>query len=736
MARHPPLSHKVTTGETVCPYCGVGCRLWGEVAYNQVLRVKGVADAPANLGGICAKGVTVGETVATPDRLVQPMLRPARGRDLRPVSWDALTAELAQRLRGILADHGPDALAFYGSGQLDTQTVYCVSKLFKGCLGTNNTDSNSRLCMATAVAAYRTSLGADGPPTCYDDIDHADVILIIGSNMAEAHPVTFDRIRAARKANPALKLVVADPRRTLTAELADLHLAVTPGRDMTLLNAVGRLLLEAGTTDPAFIADHTNGFAEYRALLERIDLNEAAAACGIPQAQLLQLASWLGRGRRMLSFYCMGLGQSIVGMWKINSLINLHLLTGTIGRTGCGPFSLTGQPNAMGGREAGLLAHQLPGYRFVEDPRHRREVEAYWRLPGGSISPRPGLTAVEMFRALERGRLKAIWIAGTNPLVSLPDLHQVRRALQKAELVIVQDCFHPTETTQAADFLLPAAGWAEREWTSTNSERMVSWSEKLVEPPGRALPDWQIVCRVARGLGFEGFDFPSAAAVWDDWIGLTAGRPCDMTGMPSGRLTAQRHLQWPCPEPDHPGTKRLYGDRCFPTGDGRANFLPRLDREPKETVDHEFPLVLTTGRLYSHWHSLTRTGKVPKLVKREPGPFVQIHPTLADRLGLTAGELCQVSSRRGTVQLKVQISDRVPAGLVFVPMHWGDLFAADNAANYLTLSATGRIAKQPELKYCAVAVERIAAAAERSPFVPVEALTPDPPRAALAPLHQ
>ena len=698
--------HRATSGETVCPYCGVGCRLWAEMAYGRVLRVKGVADAPANRGAICAKGATLDQTVVTADRAAQPMVRKGHHRELRPVSWEAALDEIAGRFAEIISRHGPDAIAFYGSGQLDSQAVYSIVKLFKGYLGTNNTDSNSRLCMATAVAAYRTSFGSDGPPCSYDDIEQAEVILIAGSNMAEAHPVTFDRIKAARKARPKLKIVVIDPRRTITADAADHHVAVKAGGDIALFNALGKLLVEAGAADERFINRSASGFAAYRQQLEAADLDELAERSGVSTADLLKLAQQFA-GKRWLSFYCMGLGQSTVGMWKLNSLINLHLLTGTVGQPGCGPFSLTGQPNAMGGREIGLLAHQLPGYRFVETAEHREEVERYWGRPAGSIASRPGLTAIEMFRSLERKRLKAIWIAATNPLVSLPDLHQVRRALAAAELVIVQDAFHPTETSQVADVVLPAASWAEREWISTNSERMVSYSQKLVEPPGAALADWQIVCKVAQRLGFTGFDFRSAAELWDEWIGLTAGRPCDMSGMPHQRLVQERHLQWPCSDAAHSGTRRLYTNGRFAHGDGRAQFHYRPATSPKESADHEFPLVLTTGRVYAHWHTLTRTAKVKQLIRRDPEPFVEIHPQLAAELSVAEGQWVQLSTRRGTVRLKARLTDRVPHGVVFVPMHWGDLHLQDSAVNYLTLAAIGRIAKQPEFKHCAVSLEKV-----------------------------
>jgi ferredoxin-nitrate reductase len=694
-------------GESVCPYCGVGCRLQVEGQAGRPLRVRGVESAAANLGGICAKGALLAETVHAPDRLTQPHLRPTRQDMLRPADWKTALRYTREVLLYVRNTFGPDAIAFYGSGQLDTETSYLACKLFKGTLGTNNTDSNSRLCMAAAVAGYRTSLGSDGPPTCYDDIDAADVLFVIGSNMAEAHPVTFDRIRATRERRRDVKLIVADPRRTLTAREADVHLAVAPGGDIALLNALGRLLLEQGFLDAAFVAAHTTGFDAYREFLMAQDMEELCGLAGIARPVLAEVADTLGRARGLLSFYCMGLNQSTVGMWKNNSLINLHLLTGQIGKPGAGPFSLTGQPNAMGGREAGLLSHQLPGYRFTDNADHRRQVAEFWGRPPQILSSTPGLTAVEMFRALEKGTLKAIWIAGTNPMVSLPDLHQVRRALEKAQLVVVQDSYHPTETTQLAHVLLPAAQWGEKEWTSTNSERMVSFSPKLYEPPGNALPDWEILARFGQTLGASGFDFQSASEVWDESRQLTTGRPCDLAGMTSARLRRETSLQWPCPTEDHPGSKRRYLDHQFATPDGRAVFLARDHREPRESPDHEFPFILTTGRLYSHWHTLTRTAKCEKLVRREPEPFVEMHPDDAQRLEMADGDLVQLSSRRGTIQLKARLSDGVFPGMVFVPFHWGDLFAPQNAANYLTISAIGRVAKQPELKFCAVMLEKV-----------------------------
>jgi ferredoxin-nitrate reductase len=695
-------------GESICPYCGVGCRLRFEGEAGAGLRVRGVEDAPGNKGGICAKGALLGQTIATEDRLTGPMLRECRPGRLKPTTWETSLDYVAQRFRAIIQSNGPDAVAFYGSGQLDSEAAYLACKLFKGSLHTNNTDSNSRLCMASSVAGYRTSLGSDGPPGCYDDIELADVIFILGSNMAEAHPVLFDRIRTAKQSNPDLTIMVADPRQTATVRGADLHLPVRPGGDIALLNALARLLLDAEKQDIPFIESHTTGFQEYAAFLRGQNLGALCRAAGLPRDLVEKAARLIGQSRAFLSFYCMGLNQSTVGTWKNNSIINLHLLTGQIGKAGAGPFSLTGQPNAMGGREVGLLAHQLPGYRMVEDASDRREVEAYWQQPAGSIQPRMGLTAVEMFRALECGKLKAIWIAGTNPLVSLPDLHQARRALARAELVVVQDAYHPTETTQQADVLLPVAQWGEKEWTSTSSERLVSWSPKLFEPPGEALPDWEILCRFARAFRLPGFDFAGAADVWDEFRGLTVGRPCEMNGISARRLRAERHVYWPCAHETQPGAKRRYLDGVFATPDGRARFLPREHRPPREVADDEFAFVLTTGRLYAHWHTLTRTAKCDKLMRRDPKPFVEIHPLDAENLGIGESELVQISSRRGTVRVAARISDVVPPGTVFLPFHWGDLYAPANASNYVTIGALDTISKQPELKHCAVALEKVA----------------------------
>lgn len=695
-------------GESVCPYCGVGCKLRVEGEGNSITRIRGVESAPANLGRLCAKGAQLGPTVNAIDRASYPLMRRSRREILTRTTWDQSLDFVASKFQKIIQQHGPDAVAFYGSGQLDSETAYLICKLFKGFIGTNNTDSNSRLCMAAAVAGYRSSLGSDGPPTCYDDIDHADAVLIIGSNMSEAHPVTFDRLRTHKKDWPDQQIIVVDPRRTDTCSIADLHVPLAPGSDIAFLNAVGRLIIQNGRADEHFIGFHTKGFIDYVAFLMSRPLDDMIERTGVPRELVERAARIIGKSKAFLSFYCMGMNQSTVGMWKSNSLINLHLLTGQIGKVGAGPFSLTGQPNAMGGRECGLLCHQLPGYRVVEDAKHRMEIEHFWGQPLGTIAPKNGLSAVEMFQALDDGRLKAIWIAATNPMVSMPDLHMVRRGLEKAELVVVSDAYHPTETGRLADVVLPVASWGEKDSTTTNSERMVSRSPKMLDGPGEALPDWRIVSDFAAKLGFgDSFTYGSGSEVWDEFVRLTKGRPCDMAGITSSRLNDGASLQWPCPDQLHYGTKRRYLDRKFPTADGKAVFQPREHQEPFELTNDEFPFVLNTGRIYAHWHTLTRTGKVSKLMATDPTPYVEIAFEDADRLQVADGDVVKLSTRRGEIVLPARREVGLQPGHVFVPFHWGDLYGEGNALNYLTVPAFGPVEKQPELKFCAVNLSKV-----------------------------
>ena len=621
---------------------------------------------------------------------------------MRDASWEETLTHAASRLRDIIDRYGADSVALYGSGQLDTEAWYLGNKLFKGYIGSNHVDSNSRLCMASAVVAYRSMLGSDGPPTCYDDIDHADCFLVAGSNMADAHPVLFQKMKARRRSDPKPTLIVVDPRLSHTAQFADIHVPLKPGSDIAFFHAVARIALEKNAIDIDFIQQHTAGFDDYYTLICSLDLNDLAEECGVPLELIQRAADAIINANALLSFYCMGLGQSTVGTAKNQAIINLHLLLGQIGKVGAGPFSLTGQPNAMGGRELGGLAQSLPGYRMIENEQHRREVESYWGIPEGSIHPHNGLTAMEIFEGLESGRIKAIWIVCSNPIASLPNVERARRALQNAELVIVQDCFN-NETLPYADIVFPAAQWIEKTGTMTNSERRVSRTFAMASAPGEAKPDWWIFSSMGQTMGFAGFDFDSIEAIWDEYRGLTRGTACDQYGITNERLKTEM-IQWPCPDESHPGTERRYLDRRFAMPNGRARFVACEHRAPQEQPCELYPLTLTTGRLASQWHTMTRTGKVQRLAKQAATPYVEIHPADAATHAIADGSSVRIRSRRGTITVTARISERVTPGVVFIPMHWGDNYTTGGAINIVTNDAYDPFSKQPEYKACAVAI--------------------------------
>jgi anaerobic selenocysteine-containing dehydrogenase len=615
---------------------------------------------------------------------------------------------VAQAFRSLITEYGPDAVAFYGSGQLLTEDYYVANKLAKGFLGTNNFDTNSRLCMASAAVGYHRSLGADGPPVAYADIELADCFFIIGSNLAECHPIVFRRLKRRKEQAPdAVKVISVDPRRTEVADVADLHLPIRPGADIALLNAMLAAMLEERRIDPAFIAAHTQGWDAVKTRLERYAPEAVQEVCGLPASRIREAAHLFGHAQAVLSLWSMGMNQSTVGVAKNNALINLHLATGQIGKPGAGPFSLTGQPNAMGGREVGGLSHLLPGYRSVLDAQHRGEVAAQWGIPPEHLSDKPGYSAVELFQALARGKVKAVWIICTNPAVSMPDLDLVEKALRQAELVVVQDAYHPTDTTRFADVLLPAAQWPEKEGVMTNSERTLTYLPRLVAPPGEALPDWQIITRFAHQLGLAGaFPFEHSEEVFDEFKRLTKGRPMDITGVTYARLQ-RGPVQWPCPGVDHPGTPRLYTDRRFPTADRRARFIAVEHADPVERPSREFPLILTTGRVKNQWHTMTRTGKVENLLQSCREPFVELHPQDARRYGVQDGDFVELTSRRGKLVAQARVTATITSGTCFVPFHWGRSMGFYKCANNLTLNAYDPASKEPELKAAAVRVKRL-----------------------------
>lgn len=690
---------------TYCPYCGVGCGLKVGVQENKVVKVLGDETHPSSLGKLCAKPIYLPETLRTEDRLLYPQIRPYHDAPFARTSWDQAIQYAAAKFQEIITKHGPDAVAFYGSGQFHTEDYYVANKLAKGFLGTNNFDANSRLCMASAVVGYVTALGSDGPPPAYEDIDKADTFFLIGTNTAACHPVLFNRIKARKKANPDVTIIVVDPRETSTARIADIHLALRPGSDVPLLNGMMHVLIEEGYIDEDFINRHTDNFTAVYDTIQTYPPAVAARMCGIPVEQLIAAARAFGQAKSVLSFWSMGVNQSSVGVAKNHGIINLHLATGQIGKPGSGPFSLTGQPNAMGGREAGGLSHLLPGYRLINNPDDRAEIAGYWGVPVENINPKPGLPAIEMFEAAARGEIKALWIACTNPMVSMPNIDVVETALRRAELVIVQDAYHPTDTTRFAHILFPAAQWSEKEGIMTNSERRITYLPQMVEPPGEALPDWEIFARFGQAMGFEkAFAYPSASHVFDEFVWLTSKRVCDYSGVSYERLQKEGPLQWPVPHDTDPGTKHLYTNLRFPTKNGRAQFHAPIHAEPAERPDETYPFVLNTGRLSTQWHTMTRTGKSKQLLKGNEEPFVEIHPDDAQKLGIEDGDMIKVASRRGTAMAVAKVTNRGQVGTVFMPFHWGRLSGYNKAANNLTSAAVDPISKEPELKACAVSI--------------------------------
>jgi ferredoxin-nitrate reductase len=695
---------------TLCPYCGVGCGLRVQVEDGAVKRVKGDPDHPSSLGDLCAKAVHLPPTLRTADRLLYPQLRTRRDAAPTRVPWELTVRFVADQIRDIVARYGPDAFAFYGSGQLLTEEYYVASKLAKGFLGTNNFDTNSRLCMTSAAAGYVRSLGSDGPPGAYGDIEAADCFFLIGTNTADCHPVTWKRIRKRKLAAPdEVAVIVADPRWTETADIADLHLPLRPGSDVALLNAMLHVLWKEGMLDPDFVTLHTSGWPTLRAALVRYPPEHAASATGLSADIIVDTARRFGRARAAMTLWSMGINQSHQGTDKNTAILNLHLSTGQIGRPGAGAFSLTGQPNAMGGRETGGLSHLLPGYRHVSDPEARAVVERHWGVSPGRIGSVPGRSALEIFEGLLDGSVRAVWILCTNPAASMPDLDLVEKALRQAELVIVEDAYHPTETTRFADVLLPAAQWPEKDGVMTNSERRMTYLPKLVEPPGEALPDAAIITRVARELGYkEAFAYESTAEIFDEFAALTAGTVCDCSGVSHGRLKTEGPLQWPVPGPTHAGTPRLYTDLHFPTEDGRARLIPVEHDPPVETPDANYPLTLTTGRVRDHWHTLTRTGKSPALTARTREPHLEVNLRDAQRAGILDGDFVEITSRRGKAVAQARVSETIRQGTCFLPFHWGRQWGFYKAANNLTLSARDPRSKQPELKACAVRIRPLA----------------------------
>jgi ferredoxin-nitrate reductase len=701
--------------KTLCPYCGVGCGLEmlppaqaGKPTTRAsdgvpIWQVKGDRTHPSSQGMVCVKGATISESLHK-DRLRYPMMRRSLSEPFKRVSWEKALGRIVRKMQEIRVTDGPDAICMYGSGQFQTEDYYIAQKLMKGCLGTNNFDANSRLCMSSAVAGYTQSFGSDGPPCCYEDLDLTDCAFLIGTNTAECHPILFNRFRKHHKTSRAIKLIVVDPRRTETAEAADLHLAINPGTDIDLLHGMAHYLMRWGKIDPEFIDECTSGFAAYAEVVQHYTPERVSQRCGISVSDLKKAAVWWGESERVLSLWSMGVNQSSEGTAKVRAIINLHLMTRQIGKPGAGPFSLTGQPNAMGGREAGGLSQLLPGYRVVTNPQHRAEVEAFWDVPEGRIADKPGRSAWDMVTGLESGEVKMIWVAATNPVVSMPDIDRTKAAFRKSAFTVYQDAYFPTEMSAYAHVLLPASQFSEKTGIMVNSERRVTLCPAFRSPPGEARPDWEIFAEVGRRLGFaKQFAFSTSADVYAEFAQTTQNRPCDQSGLSHQRLRVEGPLQWPYPKGKAAlSSARLYTDLRFHTMDGRAKFAAHHSRGLAEPPDDNYPFVLTNGRLYGHWHTQSRTGRIPKIVKMHPEPFIEIHPKDAGRIGVQEQDWVEVRSRRGTARFPVTITKGIAPGTAFVPMHWGELWAEEAEANAMTHAIACPDSKQPELKACAV----------------------------------
>jgi len=690
---------------TTCPYCGVGCGVVATADGRGGAGIAGDPAHPANRGRLCSKGAALGETLSLEDRLLHPEI------DGRRVPWAVALDAVAQGLGDVVARHGPQAVAFYVSGQLLTEDYYAANKLMKGFLGSANIDTNSRLCMASAVAGHLRAFGSDTVPGRYEDFEQADLVVLTGSNLAWCHPVLFQRLEAAKQARPQMRIVVIDPRRTETCDIADLHLALAPGSDVALFNALLAELARRGVVAQGFVADHTQGLDAALAAMHAQDI----AACELSAADVATFFDWFARAEKTVTLYSQGVNQSTAGVDKVNAIVNCHLLTGRIGRPGMGPFSITGQPNAMGGREVGALSNLLAAHMGFA-PADVERVGRFWQAP--CMAAAPGLKAVDLFDAVGRGEVKAVWIMATNPVASLPDADAVRRALRSCELSIVSEAVRATDTVDACRIRLPALAWGEKDGTVTNSERCISRQRRFLPMPGEARQDWWIVGEVARRLGFgAAFDWKGPADIFREHAALSAfenggRRAFDIgahAGIADAAYDALAPFAWPArADGAARDDKRFFADGGFFHGDRRARFVATPARPPRHAPTAERPLRLNTGRVRDQWHTMTRTGKSARLAGHRPEPTIELHPRDAAPRGLQDGDIARVSSSWGHAVLRVAISDAMRPGEAFAPMHWTAQVSRAGAINGAVNPAVDPLSGQPELKHTPVEVQGLA----------------------------
>ena len=703
----------VTSAHTTCPYCGVGCGVEATMNAGVVTAVAGSAAHPANKGRLCVKGSALHETLGDRGRLLHPRIAGVR------TNWDTALDHVAGGLKQIIQEHGPDSVAFYLSGQLLTEDYYVANKLMKGFIGSGNVDTNSRLCMSSAVASYKRAFGSDTVPCNYEDLETCDLLVMVGSNAAWTHPILYQRIVAAKLANPQMRVVVIDPRRTASCEIADIHLALKPGADAFLFIGLLNYLQDKRALNHEYIEAHTQGFDAAIEACAQFDLETSAERTGLDIGVLEQFYKLFARTQKTVTFYSQGINQSATGTDKCNAIINCHLATGRIGQEGMGPFSITGQPNAMGGREVGGLANQLAAHMDFS-AEHVACVEEFWQAP--NIAKKPGLKAVDLFDAIAQGKIKAVWIMATNPVVSLPDSERVRAALEKCELVIVSDCVADTDTNAYADVLLPATGWSEKDGSVTNSERRISRQRALLPAMGESKHDWWIICEVAKRLGYTAqFAFENPAQIFAEHAALSGfqndgSRDFDISGLSNLDTLAYDALepiQWPVNDDNPQGSARMFGDGRFFTKSGRAHFIPCTPSLPVREVHFDSPFQLNTGRIRDQWHTMTRTARSPRLLAHTSAPYVAMNPRDAQSKGIREGDLVQVYTyiNGGTEALVLQAT--VDAGMgdgdVFVPIHWNDQFASDGRVSKLIASITDPISGQPESKFAQVGIKPVKA---------------------------
>ncbi|MFT4939463.1 MAG: assimilatory nitrate reductase catalytic subunit [Paraglaciecola sp.] len=708
--------------KTTCPYCGVGCGVDIEVELNPTSRLsvltklQGTPEHPANFGRLCVKGSKLLETNGLAGRLLHPEVAGKK------VDWPTAIDTVASKFSDIIARHGPDAVAFYVSGQLLTEDYYVANKLMKGYIGSANIDTNSRLCMSSAVAAYKRAFGADSVPCCYEDLEHTELLVLIGSNAAWTHPVLFQRMERAKQLNPNMRVVFVDPRRTASCELADLHLPIKAGTDVALFTGLLNYLVTQKATDQNYISQHTEGFEQTLKQAAYWSLPKVAEYCDIELTELERFYQLFMVSDKVVSFYSMGVNQSASGVDKANAIINCHLATGKIGKEGCGPFSITGQPNAMGGREVGGMANMLAAHMNIDDPQHRQWVQEYWQSP--AIPSRQGLKAIDLFEKIEQGKVKAVWIMATNPVVSMPNRNKIEAALLKCEMVVVSDCVEKNDTLAFADVKFPATGWSEKDGTVTNSERRISRQRGILPPAGEAKPDWQIICEVAKAMGHTvAFNYQHPAQIFAEYAGLTAyqnngSRDLDLSGLcalTAGEYDTLKPIQWPVNKSNPMGTKRLFTDNIFYTASGKAQFIAITPKIPEQSTSDEYPYVLNSGRIRDQWHTMTRTGNTAQLSSHIDQAFVAIHPADAENLQISEGDLIALNSAQSRAENHVVLPARFEPnqrkGELFTPIHWSRTWSSSASIASLYSDASDAISGQPELKHAAVAAEKVEFAA-------------------------